>query len=90
VGDTTTVDQFRTYLRWVTEQAAQRHAAGMTPHDAARDILASDNSYQAWLAPERLITGVSTVYRALGDDLPADTSTMFGLMANLWKEIQNG
>ncbi|MEZ5145042.1 MAG: MBL fold metallo-hydrolase [Acidimicrobiales bacterium] len=89
VADTATVTGFADYLRWLTEEATQRHAAGMTPLDAARDIVTAANPYASWLAPERMAINVNTVYRGLGDDLPtALFPTLYEQMATLWKELR--
>lgn len=51
------------YLRFVTEEATARHAAGMSAADAARDI--DLGPYADWLDAERIAINVDTVYGEL-------------------------
>ena len=72
----------REYLTYVRDEARSRYDAGMTVHDAARDIALGD--YSSWGDSERIAVNVSTLYGEFsGDDDPPDTASLFGLMAEI-------
>jgi glyoxylase-like metal-dependent hydrolase (beta-lactamase superfamily II) len=51
------------YLRFVRDEAAARHRAGMTAFDAALDIDLGE--FRDWGDPERLVINVDSIYREL-------------------------
>jgi cyclase len=51
------------YLQFVRDEAAQRHAAGMGPFEAAMDIDLGE--FAEWGDPERICINVDSVYREL-------------------------
>ena len=72
----------RAYLEYVHEQASARHAAGMNPREAARDIPLGPFADLA--ESERLAVNVHTVYRELDPTLtPLNGPQLFGCMADL-------
>jgi cyclase len=75
------VRDVRDYLVELEREAAARHAAGMSPFDAARELLAADR--RGWGDPERLVVNVAAVYRERGADVQSDVLTLFSQMAAL-------
>jgi glyoxylase-like metal-dependent hydrolase (beta-lactamase superfamily II) len=81
------------YLELVREQAARRHALGMSIDQAARDI--DLGSFTRWPEAERLAANVATIYRELSSSPtpPTPGPVMFGCMASLrdhWDALRNG
>lgn len=72
VTDASGVRDVRRYLGYVRDQAAARHAAGMTPDEAADDIDIS--GFGDWSDPERLAANVHAAYRELDPALPPRTA----------------
>jgi cyclase len=70
----------RGYLEYVRAQARQRHDAGMSVMDAARDI--DLGPYADWGESERIVVNVEAVYRELDPDRPVtDVISLFRRMA---------
>lgn len=87
------VQDMADYLEFVREQAAPRHARGMDPATAARDI--DLGRFAGWPEAERLAANVTTVYRELDPDPgpPLTGPAMFGCMADLrgdWDTAEQG
>jgi glyoxylase-like metal-dependent hydrolase (beta-lactamase superfamily II) len=61
--------QVKAYWEYVNAQVRRRYAAGMSPKDAAYDIVRSDDfarqPFAGWNSPERMMTNVHTMYRHL-------------------------
>jgi glyoxylase-like metal-dependent hydrolase (beta-lactamase superfamily II) len=55
------------YLRSLSAEVAARHAAGMTPHEASRDIglLINGSRFGTWTDRERLVVTVHSAWQAL-------------------------
>jgi cyclase len=75
------VAELKSYFEYLVEQTRPRFEAGMAPLDAAKDIEPGD--FASWTEAERLAVNVTTIYRELGADVPADAVTMFSQMAEL-------
>lgn len=70
--------ELQAYLRYVRDEAAAGHAAGLSPLDAARRI--ELGPYRSWTAPERLAFQVHRAYRELDGvpwDAPVDMGAVF-------------
>lgn len=79
------VARVRDYLCYIRGQAKARFEAGMGAFEAARSIALDD--YASWGDAERIAVNVATLYREFGArDAPADAATLFGWMAQLWKD----
>ena len=75
----------RDYLVYIRDEARKRFDAGLSSFDAAMDISLTD--YDAWGDGERIVVNVATLYKEFtGDDSPANTAELFGLMAKIHKE----
>jgi glyoxylase-like metal-dependent hydrolase (beta-lactamase superfamily II) len=76
------VRELKDYFEYLYEQARARHAAGMTPLEAARSIALE--RWADWGEPERLVVNIATIYRELsGEDEPLNPVTAFEWMAEL-------
>ena len=76
------VEMVRGYLRWLHDEATQRHAAGMSAADAARDI--DLGGYADWSDSERIAINVDAIYHELDPShQPANVLDQFTLMAEL-------
>lgn len=75
------VVEMRDYLDLLVAEVVPRHAAGMSPLEAARDV--DMGPYAGWTDPERLAANVTTVYAELGADVATDPVSLFGQMAAL-------
>ena len=70
----------RRYLEFVRDEAAQRHAAGMGPFEAAMDI--DLGAFADWGDPERIVINVDSLYRELDPaHEPAAAPELFTRMA---------
>lgn len=79
------VARVREYLTYIRDEAKTRFDAGMGAFEAARSIALDD--YASWGDSERIAVNVATLYREFGaKDVPADPATLFGWMAQLWKD----
>lgn len=80
VTDRTGVQRMQGYLRFVRDQAAQRHAAGMSSEEAAQDIELGE--FGQWTDCERIAVNVHSVYRELDPKEPElSVPDLFGRMA---------
>lgn len=87
VTDAHGVERLCTYLSYIRDEARKRFDAGMPAFEAARSIALDD--YASWGDAERIAVNVATLYREFGDtNAPADAATLFGWMAQLWKDKQ--
>lgn len=88
-GPVTSLDAVReqaAYLRFVGEEAALRHAKGMSVVEAARDIDLGE--YAALPERERLIVNVHAVYRELDPAIPAlDGPAAFACLGELLEDL---
>jgi glyoxylase-like metal-dependent hydrolase (beta-lactamase superfamily II) len=85
VTDKSGVARVREYLTYIRDESRKRHAAGLGAFEAARSIALDD--YASWGDAERIAVNVATLYREFGDNsAPSDAATLFGWMAQLWKD----
>jgi cyclase len=85
VTDKHGVARVREYLTYIRDEARKRHDSGLGAMEAARSIALDD--YASWGDSERIAVNVATLYREFGDtDAPADAATLFGWMAQIWKD----
>ncbi len=76
------VQMVRGYLEWLRSEALDRHDAGMSAADAARDI--EVGQYREWGDHERIVINVDTIYREFDQShQPASLLDQFALMAQL-------
>ncbi len=75
------VREVQRYLRYLYDEAKQRHAAGLDAAEAARDI--SMAQFRHWTEAERVAVNVHTIYRELDGSPPGDVVQLFALMAEL-------
>ena len=82
VTDKSGVESVKRYLEHIWKAAAERHEAGLSAYDAARDIELGE--FAAWGAPERIAVNVNTIYRELDPSRqPADVVELFTRMAEM-------
>jgi len=85
VTDKKGVTRVRDYLAYIRDEAKQRFDSGMAAFEAARSIALDD--FANWGDGERIAVNVATLYREFGaKDTPSDAATLFGLMAQIWKD----
>jgi hypothetical protein len=73
------------YLNYIRDEAFARYEAGMNALEAARSIALDD--YANWGDAERIAVNTAALYREFGaKDAPSDAATLFGWMAQLWKD----
>jgi len=85
VTDKEGVARVRDYLSYIRDEAKKRYDSGMKPFEAARSIALDD--FAGWGDAERIAVNVATLYREFGDTTaPSDAATLFGWMAQLWKD----
>ncbi|MBV9044271.1 MAG: MBL fold metallo-hydrolase [Alphaproteobacteria bacterium] len=85
VTDKAGVRRVREYLTYIRDEAKKRYDSGMDALEAARSIALDD--YAGWGDAERIAVNTATLYREFGSkDTPSDAPTMFGWMAQLWKD----
>lgn len=85
VTDKKGVGRVRQYLDYIHGEARQRYDSGMGALEAARSIALDD--FAGWGDAERIAVNVATLYREFGaKDTPSDAATLFGWMAQLWKD----
>ena len=85
VTDKKAVARLRQYLAYIRDEAKARFDSGMGAFEAARSIALDD--FKGWGDAERIAVNVATLYREFGDkNTPADTATLFGWMAQIWKD----
>lgn len=82
VTDKQGVESVRSYLEHILREARERHAAGMTSYDAARDIDLGE--FADWGESERIAVNVDTIYEELDPSHePADVIERFTRMAEM-------
>jgi len=82
ITDMSGVESVKSYLEQIWTAAVERHEAGMSAYDAARDIELGE--FSAWGAPERIAVNVETIYRELDPShQPADVVELFTRMAEM-------
>lgn len=83
--DKTGAARVRDYLAYITREARARYEAGLGAFEAARSIALDD--FRSWGDAERIAVNTATLYREFGArDTPSDAPTLFGWMAQLWKD----
>lgn len=81
VSDKVAVAELKSYFEYLRAQTRARFEAGMSPMEAAKDI--DLDGFGGWTEAERLVVNVTTIYRELGAEIPADALTLFNQMAEL-------
>jgi glyoxylase-like metal-dependent hydrolase (beta-lactamase superfamily II) len=85
VTDKKGVARVRAYLSYIRDEAKKRFDAGLGPFEAARSIALAD--YASWGDSERIAVNVATLYREFGSkETTSDPATLFGWMAQIWKD----
>jgi glyoxylase-like metal-dependent hydrolase (beta-lactamase superfamily II) len=85
VTDKKGVARVRRYLTYIRDEAKKRYDAGLAAFEAARSIALDD--FSGWGDSERIAVNTATLYREFGaKDTPSDPATLFGWMAQLWKD----
>lgn len=85
VTDKAGVRRVKDYLVYIRDEAKKRYDSGMDALEAARSIALDD--FAGWGDAERIAVNTATLYREFGSkDTPSDAGTMFGWMAQLWKD----
>ncbi|HEY2068306.1 MAG TPA: MBL fold metallo-hydrolase [Rhizomicrobium sp.] len=85
VTDKQGVARLRGYLAYIRDEARKRYDAGLGAFEAARSIALDD--YANWGDSERIAVNTAALYREFGSkDTPADAPTLFGWMAQIWKD----
>jgi len=85
VTDKKGVARVAQYLSYVRDEAKRRYDSGMGALEAARSIALDD--FAGWGDAERIAVNTATLYREFGSkDAPADAATLFGWMAQIWKD----
>jgi cyclase len=85
VTDKHGVAKVRDYLVYIRDAAKARYDSGLGALEAARSIALDD--FAGWGDAERIAVNTATLYREFGaHDVPSDPATLFGWMAQLWKD----
>src|SRR5262249_47055073 len=85
VTDKAGARRVKTYLTYIRDEAKKRYDAGLGALEAARSIALDD--FAGWGDAERIAVNTATLYREFGSkDSTADGATLFGWMAQLWKD----
>jgi glyoxylase-like metal-dependent hydrolase (beta-lactamase superfamily II) len=85
VTDKKGVSRVKEYLDYIHGEARSRYDSGLGALEAARSIALDD--FAGWGDAERIAVNVATLYREFGAaDTPSDAATLFGWMAQLWKD----
>jgi cyclase len=85
VTDKKGVARVRAYLTYIRDETRKRFDSGLGAFEAARSIALDD--FSGWGDAERIAVNVATLYREFGStDTPSDPATLFGWMAQLWKD----
>ncbi len=73
------------YLTYIRDEAKTRYDAGLGAFEAARSIALDD--FANWGDAERIAVNTAALYREFGStDAPSDAATLFGWMAQIWKD----
>jgi cyclase len=86
LADKAAVRELRDYFVYVEAEARERHARGMTPLEAARDI--GMERWADWGEGERLVVNVATVYKEIEGGEGANMAELLGAMAELDASLQ--
>ena len=85
VTDKHGVKRVRDYLSYIAREARTRYDSGLGAFEAARSVALDD--FASWGDSERIAVNTATLYREFGaKDAPSDPATLFGWMAQLWKD----
>lgn len=84
ITDKQGVARLKGYWEYLLGEVRQRHAAGLTPLEAALDI--PMDAYAGWSDAERIVVNVASIYRELNAEEPAGTPAMFALMAEFARQ----
>ncbi|HET8844669.1 MAG TPA: MBL fold metallo-hydrolase [Ktedonobacteraceae bacterium] len=85
ITDKQSVQKLKNYFEYLRDEVRQRHQAGMSVLDAARDI--PMDAYAHWIDSERIVVNVAAIYRELdGEQEAVSPFSLFGLMAAFAKE----
>jgi glyoxylase-like metal-dependent hydrolase (beta-lactamase superfamily II) len=85
ITDKRGVARVRDYLSYIQGEAKKRYDSGMGAFEAARSIALDD--FAGWGDAERIAVNVASLYREFGaKDTPSDAATLFGWMAQIWKD----
>lgn len=78
--DLSGIAEARDYLVFLTEETQKRYDAGMSVHEAIRDM--EYEAYKHWIDPERVVVNVRTIYREIaGDERIPEVLQLFAEMA---------
>jgi glyoxylase-like metal-dependent hydrolase (beta-lactamase superfamily II) len=79
------VQRVADYLGYIHAEARKRYDSGMGAFEAARSIALDD--FAGWGDAERIAVNTATLFREFGSkDVPSDAATLFGWMAQIWKD----
>lgn len=85
ITDKQGVARLKGYWEYLFAEVRQRHAAGLSPLEAALDI--PMDAYAGWSDAERIVVNVASIYRELnGEQEHPGTPFLFGLMAEFAKQ----
>lgn len=85
ITDKQGVARVRDYLSYIRDEARKRYDCGLGALEAARSIALDD--FSGWGDAERIAVNVASLYREFGaTNVPSDAATLFGWMAQLWKD----
>jgi cyclase len=84
LADKRAVRELAAYLEYLLEECRERHQAGMSVAEAARDI--SLDMYASWGESERIFANVNAIYRGLGAGAIDDVVQLFTGMGALARE----
>ncbi len=85
VTDKKGVQRVKEYWEYLRTESRRRFDAGLSPHDAARDIAL--DGFADWIDRERIAVNVDTIYREFsGDRSKRDPLALLALMARLEQE----
>ena len=79
------VEDVRSYLTYIRDEARKRYEAGLSVRDATHDIALGD--FDSWGDAERIAVNVATLYREFaGDTTPPNPAELFALMGEIWNK----
>ena len=82
LSETAAVRECKAYFEYLSDQARERHAAGMSALQAARSIAL--DRWASWGNAERLVVTIANIYGELdGDHQPVNPLAAFEQMAEL-------